>query len=120
MEKAKYESPEFRFQKLFLFEGVADTCWGHHEADLYVYYDRDRDENLDSDETLIYHKYFRPSGNNPPCNSVRNMIVNAFGDIENAFIEKNLHRLWNEGVKATITSAENAHEKKEGYIPVHS
>ena len=44
MQKEQYVSPEFRFQELFLFEGVAAKCWGYHHADIHIFYDADRSE----------------------------------------------------------------------------
>jgi hypothetical protein len=121
MEKAKYESPEFRFQELFLFEGVAEKCWCNHITTIYVFYDKDRDDYHDSNEPILYTKTF--GGETLACAKVTGLVLNAVGDIQDAVddFSTQLGQYWpSMNVTGKISSQENSKAKYPGYIPIHS
>ncbi len=122
MVKRQYTSPEFRFKELFLFEGVADVCWGYHEADLTLFYDADRDDALDPGEVVIYTHHFVPSegGHGQGCANVEVAISGAMAEIEQAFIKAGYGKYWNDDVRNTILTHENAGDSSHVYIPIHS
>ena len=122
MEKKHYTSPEFRFQELFLFEGVADVCWGYHHASLHIFYDADHDDTYDQGETILFEHDFQPSegGSGNGCANITVAIEGAMEEIHQAFEEAGYGQYWNEDVAKTIASHENAGSADNLYIPVHS
>ncbi len=122
MKKEQYVSPEFRFQELFLFEGVADVCWGFHHCDMTIFYDADHDDTYDQGETILFQHNFVPSesGSGEGCANVTNAIETAIPQIYQAFVNAGYERYWSEEVQNTILSHENAGNANSLYIPVHS
>ena len=122
MGKKRYESPEFRFQELFLFEGVADVCWGYHQADLYIFYDADHDDTYDTGETVIFQHHFVPSegGNGNGCSNIDDAMQNYMPQIEAAFYAAGYGKYWTAEVRNKIVTHENAGSSSSMYIPVHS
>ncbi len=122
MKKERYESPKVQFQELFLFEGVADVCWGFHQADMHIFYDADHDDTYDEGEVMLFEHTFVPSegGHGEGCANVEVAINQAMASIRQAFIEKGYGKYWNESVQSAILSHENAGASSGVYIPVHS
>lgn len=122
MEKKQYKAPEFRFQELFLFEGVADTCWGFHKAEVHIFYDTDHDDVYDEGEPRLFDHTFTPSegGHGNGCDNVTVAMENALESIHQAFIDAGYGRYWTPEVIATIRSKENVGSSSTVYIPVHS
>lgn len=122
MEKREYASPEFRFQELFLFEGVADVCWGYHQAAMTIFYDADHDDTYDSGETILFQHTFTPDegGHGNGCANIEVAINAAMESIHQAFIDAGYGKYWTEKVRNSILSHENAGESSTVYIPVHS
>ncbi len=121
-KKERYESPKLRFRELFLFEGVADVCWGHHTAEMHIFYDADNDNIYDPDEDILFEHTFTPSegGHGEGCANVEVAISNAIGAIRQAFIDKGYGKYWNDEVANKIISKENAGVSSTDYIPIHS
>lgn len=121
MEKKQYKAPEFRFQELFLFEGVADTCWGFQHADFLIFFDADRDDSYDSGEEIIFQHDFVPSdvGGNQGCKKVEDAIDAAIEDIHQRFITLGYEKYWPKAANA-IQDRTNAGSSSSVYIPVHS
>lgn len=119
MKKEFYAAPEFRFQELFLFEGIADRCWKFKEANIYVFYDRDKDNTLDEGETVIYHNQFTT---NNGCAFITKDIEAAMdnGVVKKAFIDKGFERFYNDSILGTIKDHENAGDTNSAYFPIHS
>ena len=64
MKKALYTAPRFDFEELFLFEGVAGTCWGYGHVYIRIYRDLDQNSNYnDSIDELLFYKEFSYDGN---------------------------------------------------------
>lgn len=122
MQKEQYVSPEFRFQELFLFEGVADVCWGYHEADLTLFYDPNHNDILDSGENVIYEHHFIPSegGHGNGCSNIEVAIQGAMAEIEQEFIDAGFGEYWTEEVQNAILMHPNAGDSSHVYIPIHS
>ncbi len=130
MKKKAYVSPEFRFQELYLFEGVAMRCWKFKEADVTIFYDMNRNDLQDNGEpTLFNHKFTateeNTSGDTQSGNGCANVTVNintAFSDetIHQAFINAGYGYLYNSNVIDQILEHENAGDSTSVYIPVHS
>lgn len=55
MNRENYEKPIFEFNDLFLFDGVAEKCWGYMGTEFWVniFKDLDGDETYDSNEDII-------------------------------------------------------------------
>ena len=122
MKKNRYESPEFRFQELFLFEGVADVCWGYHQCNMTIFYDADRDDTYDQGEVILFQHEFVPSegGSGNGCANITTAIETDIPQIKQAFIDAGYEKYWTAEVQNTIVSHENAGSASSLYIPVHS
>ncbi len=121
MEKKQYKAPEFRFQELFLFEGVAETCWGFQHADFLIFFDADRDDSYDSGEEIIFQHDFTAGdvGHNAGCSKVEDAIDGAMEAIHNEFTKRGYEKYWPKA-EASIQDRTNVASSASIYIPVHS
>ncbi len=109
MERLSYEAPKFDFQSLFLFEGVAETCWGYGHVSIRIYRDLDLNSqyNVPPDEEVLYQD-FHYNGEpmeNPGstaheghCNDVAKLVFDAISGVP----EEYQHYL--EGISAGTNS----------------
>lgn len=122
MSKNRYESPKFRFQELFLFEGVAATCWGYHRAYVHIWYDEDNDGAYDAGEHTFYENTFTPdSGEGNGCSKVSDHIqewVNS-NSLQSAFTGW-WEKYWDPSIYTTILEAPNAGDSASVLVPIHS
>ena len=122
MQKERYVSPEFRFQELFLFEGVAAVCWGYHHADIHIFYDADHDDTYDTGEPIVFEHNFVPSegGSGNGCANVTVAMEEALETIRQAVYDAGYGSYWSDEVQNTILTHPNAGESSSVYIPIHS
>ena len=122
MQKEQYVSPEFRFQELFLFEGVAAVCWGYHHADIHIFYDADHDDTYDTGEPIVFEHDFVPSEGGPGngCANVTVAMEEALETIKQAVYDAGYGSYWSDDLIDNLASHENAGEGGTIYIPLQS
>ena len=80
-----YEKPEFKFKKLQLFEGVAETCWGYGHVTIRVYKDNNKDGDYDEGtDEVKWSKDFNVADSGH-CNQVAGMISDALAGIPDEY-----------------------------------
>ena len=124
MDKKHYESPEFHFQELFLFEGVANPCWAHHESTIHVWLDNaPRNEQYDEGEHSFYNNtfYAQEEGNNG-CGTVTSLIQGQLTiEVLQSCFTGEYEKYWDNSYFQTIKDHENADKNVSGiFVPVHS
>ena len=124
MDKKHYESPEFHFQELFLFEGVANPCWAHAESTIHVWLDNaPRNDQYDDGEYTFYNNTFsaQDQGNNG-CGTVTSMIQEqlTIEVLESCFTGE-YAQYWDNSYYQNIKDHVNADKNVSGIlVPVHS
>lgn len=101
MENVEYSKPEFVFQELQLFEGVADTCWGYGHVTIRVYKDTNKDGDYDegTDEIKWSQNFY--AAERGQCNQVAGLISEAMAGIPEEYKQ----------YATAITGAENSKDR---------
>lgn len=68
-----YQKPEFKFEDLYMFDGIANTCWGYGHVEIRVYKDENGNKKYDDGE-LIYFDENYTYADNGHCNAVAQKV----------------------------------------------
>ena len=116
MNRVKYEKPVFEFNDLFLFDGIAETCWGYQNADWeIVVFPDNNPKNGEWDgrekEEPLFEETFHAStiGEGGGCSGVYNKIKNHLAEVSLQYAGQ---------FEKTISAEPNAKGVSGQYIPI--
>ena len=120
MEKRPYVSPEFCFQELCLFEGVADRCWAEKHCSITIFRDPNGNGTPDEGEQIIWSHYFSPDegGSGNGCSNVDNAIEGTLAEIQQTLEDNGLLQYWTDNLQNTIMQHPNAGSSQTLLIPI--
>lgn len=74
MVKNTYETPQFTANDLYMFDGIAETCWGYGHVNIRVYGDVNKNNKYDEgiDEQYFVHNYYVADSGH--CNDVAKQV----------------------------------------------